>query len=71
LGETTPATAHANHPASVFSCGSAAELVWHLVGSGVDEWPSDGVFSEVLLGYLGAIGRGETDEAKPPIASRL
>jgi len=38
-------------------------------GAPVDEWPADGVFSEVLLGYLGAIGRGETDEDKTLAAS--
>jgi len=36
-----------------------------------DQWPSDGVFSEVLLGDLGAIGRGETEEDKTLITSRL
>ncbi len=41
------------------------------MGTGVDEWPSDGVFSEVLLGHFTAIGLGATDEDKMLATSGL
>ena len=40
------------------------------MGTNVEVWATVGVFSGVLLGYLGAIGRGETDEDKTLITSR-
>ena len=40
-------------------------------GTNVDVWATVGVFSEVILGYLGAIGRGGTDEDKTLTTSWL
>ena len=49
----------------------AASPPLYLMGTGVDERPSDGVFSEVLFGHFPAIGLGATDGDKMLATSGL
>ena len=50
---------------------TAASSPLYLMGTGVDEWPSDGVFSEAFFGLLGASGPDVTDEDKTLAANWL